>query len=312
MIAVGGENLIDLVSTSSEGGLPVYTAHPGGSPFNVAMAAGQQGAETAYLTPVSADRLGDLLAERLQDCGVSLAGGRSDKPTSLAVVSLSEGIPSYGFYRQDTAERQVTAAFLDDIMPQDTTIFHVGSACLIDGTDAAAWEDKYIRWHQSGRLTSFDPNVRPSLVCDAHSYRQRIRRMMQETDILKLSDEDLLWLYPDTDFQMACSACFADSPAALTIITCGAEGVIARHGQVSVRLPAYPVGTLVDTVGAGDTFMASVLVWCMDNHLTSRADLETLSGQQLHDVLGRAATAAALNCRKQGCQPPTKAEIDNP
>ena len=106
MIAVGGENLIDFVSTSSKDDLPVYTAHPGGSPFNVAMAAGRQQAQTCYLTPISSDKLGDLLAARLTDSDVKLAGRRSEKPSSLAVVSIEGGFPTYGFYHRDTAERQ--------------------------------------------------------------------------------------------------------------------------------------------------------------------------------------------------------------
>ena len=133
MIAIGGENLIDLVNSSVQGGLPAYTAYPGGSPYNVAMADALQGVATAYLTPISTDSLGDLLAGRLEECGVHLTGGRSDKPTSLAVVSLQDGMPSYGFYRNDTAERQVTIRFLDAVMPKDVILFHVGSLGLIEG-----------------------------------------------------------------------------------------------------------------------------------------------------------------------------------
>ncbi len=310
MIAVGGENLIDLVSTSSADGYPAYTAYPGGSPFNVAMAAGRQNAATAYLTPISSDRLGVLLAECLTNAGVTLAGGRSQRPTSLAVVSVHEGIPSYGFYREGTAERQITQDFLDRVIPQQANIVHLGSACLIEGADASAWEAQFSKWHRAGRLTCLDPNVRPSLVSDASAYRLRMKRMMGVADILKLSDEDLHWLYPDCDFETACAACFADSHAALSVITCGAEGVLAICGGRSVRLPAFPVRHLVDTVGAGDTFMASLLVWCADNQIRGRTDIETLGERNLWSMLARAAAAAALNCGAQGCQPPTKQQID--
>ena len=311
MIAVGGENLIDLVSISSEDGPPVYTAYPGGSPFNVALAAGRQGAPACYLTPVSCDRLGDLLQAKLTECGVQLVGGRSDKPTSLAVVSVQDGSPSYGFYRQDTAERQVSSAFLDSVMPDDATIFHLGSAALIDGADAQAWEEAFATWSQSGKLTSLDPNIRPSLVSDADHYRKRIRRMSAVTDILKLSDEDLLWLYPDHGFEAGCSACFADSNAALTVITRGADGAKAKWGERVFDLPAFPVGTLVDTVGAGDTFMATLLVWFAVHNVTTRSDIDNLREQQCEQALQRSSVAAALNCRKQGCQPPTAAEIND-
>lgn len=311
MIAVGGENLIDLVSTSSKDGLPVYIAHPGGSPFNVAMAAGRQQAQTCYLTPISSDKLGDLLATRLTDSGVTLVGGRSDEPSSLAVVSIEGGIPSYGFYRRGTAERQVDTAFLEQIMPDEIQILHLGSLALIDGADAAAWEAALSRHHQAGKLTSLDPNIRPSLVADADSYRGRVKRMMQSADILKLSDEDLQWLYPGRDLQAGFAACIADSTAALIILTQGEKGILAQAGTEQFKMPAHKIDDLQDTVGAGDTFMASLLVWCLDNQKTSRSALEQLSRAEIETALQRAAIAAALNCQKQGCQPPAASEIDS-
>ena len=311
MIAVGGENLIDLVSTSSKDGLPVYIAHPGGSPFNVAMAAGRQQAQTCYLTPISSDKLGDLLATRLTHSGVTLLGGRSDEPSSLAVVSIEGGIPSYGFYRRGTAERQVDTAFLEQIMPDEIQILHLGSLALIDGVDAAAWEAAFSRHHQAGKLTSLDPNIRPSLVADADSYRGRVKRMMQSADILKLSDEDLQWLYPGRDLQAGFAACIADSTAALIILTQGEKGILAQAGTEQFKMPAHKIDDLQDTVGAGDTFMASLLVWCLDNQKTSRSALEQLSRAEIETALQRAAIAAALNCQKQGCQPPAASEIDS-
>lgn len=315
MIAVGGENLIDLVSTSSKEGLPVYTAHPGGSPFNVAMAAGQQGAQSCYLTPISSDKLGDLLAAKLEDAGVMLAGGRSDKPSSLAVVSIQEGIPSYGFYRRDTAERQVTTNFLNRITPEEVKILHLGSAALIEGEDAEAWEAAFASHYQAGRngahkLTSLDPNIRPSLVADADSYRARVKRMMQHADIVKLSDEDLHWLYPGTTLEAGFTACISDCAAALIVLTRGADGIIARANGTLFEMAAHKIDNLVDTVGAGDTFMASLLVWCSRNQIDSRTELEKLSEAQIKQALQRAAIAAALNCQKQGCQPPSLQEID--
>ncbi|CAI8324403.1 MAG: Fructokinase [Rhodospirillaceae bacterium] len=315
MIAVGGENLIDLVSTSSKEGLPVYIAHPGGSPFNVAMAAGQQGAKSCYLTPISSDKLGDLLVARLEAAGVMLAGGRSDKPSSLAVVSIEDGIPSYGFYRRDTAERQVSTDFLNHITPDEVQILHLGSAALIDGEDAQAWEAAFVKHHQAGRegaaaLTSLDPNIRPSLVADADSYRARVKRMMQHADILKLSDEDLHWLYPAATLEEGFEACMRDSKAALTVLTKGADGIIAQASGTPFEIPAHKIDNLVDSVGAGDTFMASLLVWCNHHQITSRSALENHSEAQIKQALQRAAIAAALNCQKQGCQPPSRQEID--
>jgi len=309
MIAIGGENLIDFVNTSSDKSLPTYTAYPGGSPYNVAMAAALQGADIAYISPISKDVFGDLLAGKLKDCGVHLLGGRSEKPTSIAIVSLQDGIPNYRFFRADTAERQVKICFLNKVIPEDIILLHVGSLSLIDGDDAQVWEDKFIQWHRAGRLTSLDPNVRPFLISDAKSYRRRIRNMMGSTDVLKLSDEDLLWLYPDRDFNHACEACFSDSKATLNVVTRGAGGVLVKSGEHAICLPAFPVKTIVDTVGAGDTFMGTLLSWLMENGFKNRKNLENLTRSHLEEALTRATIAAALNCTKQGCQPPDQNDI---
>ncbi len=315
MIAIGGENLIDLVSTSSTEGLPVYVAHPGGSPFNVAMAVGRQGAKSCYLTPISSDKLGDLLAAKLEREGVVLAGGRSEKPSSLALVSIENGIPSYGFYRSDTAERQVSKNFLNHIIPFDVQILHLGSVALIDGEDARAWEAAFAKHHQAGRdgaasLTSLDPNIRPSLVADADSYRARLKRMMQHADILKLSDEDLNWLYPGTTLEEGFKACVGDGAAALTVLTKGANGIVVQASGPMFEIAAHKIDELADSVGAGDTFMASLLVWFSRNKVTSRSELENLAEAQIKEALQRAAVTAALTCQKHGCQPPSLYEID--
>ena len=108
MIVIGGENLIDLVSSSfNSEGLPIYLANPGGSPYNVAIATSKLGAKVSYLTPLSKDTLGKLLSSKLKESGVKILSKSISNPTSLAVVSIRNGIPSYSFQRKETAERKV-------------------------------------------------------------------------------------------------------------------------------------------------------------------------------------------------------------
>ncbi len=108
MLVVGGENLIDLISEESRDASIIYRPHLGGSPYNTALAAGLMGAEVGYLTPLSMDHFGEELSRSLQDAGVKQMGRRVEAPTSLAMVTLTEGSASYHFYRQGTAERLVT------------------------------------------------------------------------------------------------------------------------------------------------------------------------------------------------------------
>jgi len=310
MISVGGENLIDLVSgEAAANGLPQYVANPGGSPFNVAMAAGRQGRQVAYLTPVSEDALGELLAECLVQSHVELVAPRLPHPTSLAVVSITDGIPSYAFHRNGTAERQVSIDSLERDMPAATTLFHVGSLGLIDGDDADSWERFFVDCQTRGLMTSMDPNVRPGLIKDRDGYIARIRRMMRHVDIFKLSDEDLEWLYPDRSPDEALAACRADCDAVLFILTLGGAGSRAFLGGIELQADAPAVENLVDTVGAGDTFMATILSWVVESGLVTRAALAAIDEDTLRAAIHRAGAAAAINCGRSGCNPPWREEL---
>ena len=307
MLFVGGENLIDLVQLDQQDGLPLYQAIPGGSPFNLAIAAGRQGLQTGYLTPISTDKSGDLLAARLDQAGVVLAGGRHPAPSSLAMVTLTNGVPSYSFYRDGTAERQISEDRLTAALTTDARLFHIGSLALAGGADADVWEALSARCKQAGIAVSLDPNVRAGLIADPDSYRARLARMMQLADIIKLSDEDLTWIYPDQSEQDALAQLVKDSGASVLVLTRGENGASLFHDGQWHDEPVAPMDELKDTVGAGDTFMATMLVWLVQNEAIGQ-----LAGLSLGDKLAmvrRAAQAAAINCSRQGCNPPFADEM---
>lgn len=307
MLFVGGENLIDLVQLDQQDGLPLYQAIPGGSPFNLAIAAGRQGLQTGYLTPISTDKSGDLLAARLDQAGVVLAGGRHPAPSSLAMVTLTNGVPSYSFYRDGTAERQISEDRLTAALTTDARLFHIGSLALAGGADADVWEALSARCKQAGIAVSLDPNVRAGLIADPDSYRARLARMMQLADIIKLSDEDLTWIYPDQSEQDALAQLVKDSGASVLVLTRGENGASLFHDGQWHDEPVAPMDELKDTVGAGDTFMATMLVWLVQNGAIGQ-----LAGLSLGDKLAMvrgAAQAAAINCSRQGCNPPFADEM---
>ena len=309
IIAVGGENLIDLVEKKQEDHLPHYIAHPGGGPYNIAMAAGRQGGGVVYLTPISVDRLGQMLAQNLIDSHVELLGPRVSLPTSLAIVSIKDDKPSFQFYRDDTAERNVTREMLATILDDNPWVFHIGSLALASGEDAEAWEEYFMAMHEKGVVTSLDPNVRPNLIPDRDSYIRRLERMIACADILKLSDEDLLWLYPDQTSEEAFEHICALSGDGVKVMTKGADGAFAKSNSAEQTITSIPLEMLADTVGAGDTFMATMLVWLRDNNVLTREDINQLNENQLKALLQKASLAAGLNCMKYGCNPPTSDEI---
>lgn len=157
MIVCGGENLVDVIEMGDEQQDRVFHAVPGGSPYNCTRALGRLGMPTGYLTPISSDRFGDdLLAGLLAD-QVRHLGARPDAPTSLAMVTLSDGQPDYRFYRNGTAERMVTPEVLRATMPEQAEAFHIGSLALCTGKDAAAWSDLFIDCARRGIFTSLTP-----------------------------------------------------------------------------------------------------------------------------------------------------------
>ncbi|NDH20609.1 MAG: carbohydrate kinase [Rhodobacteraceae bacterium] len=308
MITIGGENLIDYVQTEVKDGLPVYTAIPGGSCYNVAIAAARQGQTVSYVTPISTDSLGNVLAQRLIDDGIQLATPRTDAPTSLAVVSVNNGQPSYQFYRSDTADRQITPDTLDAAISQETRVFHIGSLALIEGADADLWEQRFATLSANDVITSLDPNARPVVVKDKDQYVARLLRVMKHARVLKLSDEDLEYLAPDQPLMEAFEQICSETQAAIIILTKGADGAVVRCGSTQFDVAATQANPLVDTVGAGDTFMGTLLVEISKTGL-SASELGSIAENELTRIVTRAAKAAALNCQSAGCNPPYEQDL---
>ena len=127
MIVVGGDNLIDLIESARSDGVVSFTGARGGSGYNTARAVARQQQVVGFITPIAMDNLGHFLADKLLADGVELLSPRSEKPSSLAVVTLIDGQPSYQFYRDDTAERQVDLTFLQNKFPAKGRAFHLTS-----------------------------------------------------------------------------------------------------------------------------------------------------------------------------------------
>ena len=313
MILVAGENLVDLLPTEAGAdGEPRFAARPGGSPYNCARALGRLGARVGYLTPISTDPMGDLLAAGLAEAGVRHLGGRSPRPAALALVTLADGQPHYRFYRTGTADRDVTAATLSAANFTEARVLHMGSMAFLDGPDAEALADLFTDTARRGLVATLDPNIRPAALpaCKEPAYRARLARLCAAATLIKLSDEDLAWLHPGLPLETAAMALQAAHAPPLLVVTRGAAGVLAFAGARRLTLPAAPVARLADTVGAGDSFMAALLASLDASGQLSRAAIAALPEAELAAHLTRATCAAALTCSRPGCDPPTKAELD--
>lgn len=309
LIVVGGENLIDSIQDTSGTAADGFFHNLGGSPYNVAMALGRQAVATHYITPISTDDFGQRLAAHLIAQGVVTAGPRLDAPTSRAIVTLKDGVPQYRFLREGTAERMITAQMLQAAMPAGARHFHVGSLALAGGADAAIWEAAFVAAAEGGLCTSLDPNVRASLIDAPEAYRARITRLLGYATIVKLSDEDLEWLYPGLSQSAAIETLRSQTKAQLVALTKGPEGAEAWTGRHHVSLGNPSLSKLVDTIGAGDTFMASLLAGLAHQGRLSGRSIAELSEADLSALVQRGIYAACLNCTREGCDPPSAAEL---
>lgn len=297
-----GEALIDFVPVPAPDGGPAYAPRCGGSPFNAAKAAALAGAEVGFLGALSTDLFGEMLAADLARHGIDTgAAPRLPAPTTLAFVDLQSGEPRYAFFNEGTATRLVApdpAAF----RPGPGDVVDFGSISLIDlpGADAIAGFAEAV----AGRaLIAIDPNARPGMTPDLAAWRHRIGRIMAVADIVRLSVEDLGALAPGTapgDFAQDRIA----GGASLVVVTHGADGAEAWTAASRVRVPGHAV-PVVDTVGAGDTLMGTLLAQLAAGGHTERDTLARLPGETVAAALETAVAAAALNCTASGCAPPT-------
>ncbi len=309
MILVGGENLIDFIQVKSTRMPPKFQAIPGGAPYNCAKAIGIQGESVGYITPISTDTMGDLLEQELIRCGVNYCGPRREEPSSLALVTLSNGQPNYQFYRENTADRMVTIDELNKNTPTNTKAFYLGGLAISGGKDAEVWASYFLSLKKKNIFTALDPNIRPDHILDTECYKARLSKLLKAADLIKLSDDDLAWLFPNLDTNKAAQKLHKQFSASMVVITLGSEGAFALWDTNRLQVPAAPVKKLEDTVGAGDTFMATLLAGLNRTNKLASQSLKNLSKPEVDHLLKTSATAASLNCEQSGCNPPTLQEI---
>ena len=286
MILCCGEALIDMIATPTVSGDQGFVPHSGGAVFNTAIALGRLGAPAGMLTGLSTDMFGAQLAEALKASHVdSTHIIRSDRPTTLAFVQLKDGHASYNFMDENTAGRMLQPGDMPDQLPAVSAIYFGGIslACEPCADAYAALLDR----HGPERAVMMDPNIRPGFIQDQTRYRTRLNHMIAQSDIIKVSDEDLDWIIPGPEpLKDKVPLLLQTGPAAVIVTRGGdgASGYLADGTEVSV--PVTPV-QVVDTVGAGDTFNAGVL--------------ESL------DRAGHLSKSALRNLAPDACAPPLRA-----
>ncbi|MBR2655475.1 MAG: carbohydrate kinase [Loktanella sp.] len=301
MILCCGEALIDMLPRETAGGENAFAPHAGGAVFNTAIALGRLGAPVQFFSGLSSDLFGTILQDQLRASGVDASvAALSDRPTTLAFVTLTNGHASYAFYDENTAGRMLTP---DDLPDTQANALFFGGISLVVEPCAAAYEALMLR-EASRAVTMIDPNIRPGFIKDEAAYRARLDRMLAVADIIKTSDEDLAWLTGSDD----AAALRAKTGAAVVLLTRGADGVTVVTKDASFDVPALKAD-VVDTVGAGDTFSAGFLANLEAQGLLTKSAI-TGAGQ---DALTRAtafgARVAAITVSRAGANPPWASEL---
>ena len=300
-ILVAGEALIDLVPAPGN----VLSAHPGGGPYNVARTAARLGAPVAFLGRLSTDRFGRLLARELADDGVDLdAIVRTEDPTTLALAEFDgDGSARYRFYADGTSAAELTTRDTLRVAPERFSALHIGTLGLVIEPMSTAIE-ALVRSAPASMLVMVDPNCRPAAIADRAGYRRRVLRVLARADVVKVSDEDLEYLYPGRTPERAADALLAEGPG-LVLITRHARGAVVVTSAGATAVPSRPV-TVIDTVGAGDAFGGAFLAWWRNGGL-GRGDLGR--ADEVLEATRFACSVAATVCERAGAVPPTRDEM---
>ena len=274
----------------------------GGGPANTAKALARLGYEVDFIDGISTDTNGDTARKVLERDGVGLALSlKSDKPTCTATLTLdSQGGASYDFLIEGTATFDFKNSWLPDPERLKPSVLHIGTLATIIEPGATALFDWAVRVGEFAPII-FDPNIRPSVMDDRATYASNVEKWVSIASIVKVSDDDLKWLYPNETLDEVAHR-WIEQGVSCVVVTRGAHGLIGftEHGMEEVDGAKI---TVVDSVGAGDTVGAIVVEGVIQHSVAG------LQGHVLNEVLHKAAIAAGITCSRAGAEPPYKHEL---
>jgi len=293
-----GEVLIDLIPDGTE-----RKAVVGGGPANTAKALAKLGIDTQFIDGISSDKYGQMALKELHNDTVKLDFIHfSDKPTCLAILSLdSSGAASYEFMIEGTATFDFSASWLPEPQSLKPSLLHIGTLATVIEPGASV----LFGWAQSVASVApivFDPNIRPAVLGDRDDYVKKVEKWVEISSAVKVSDEDLNWLYPGKSINEIVNK-WLEVGVELVVVTLGDKGITAYRKNEQISVDAVKV-VVADTVGAGDTVGAVLVEAIVKNGLNK------LTGEVLKSMLNRAVKAAAITVSRTGANPPSKEEID--
>ena len=307
-----GELLIDFVSTTPDVTLaaaPGFVKAPGGAPANVAVGLAKLGIDAGFIGKVGADAFGDFLRETLAQHRVntdSLIADATARTTLAFVATRSDGMKDITFYRHPGADIQLSPDELDTDAIQSAALFHYGSVSLSHSPSREATLEAIKAAKTGGALLSYDANLRLMLWDDADDAKRWIWEVMPYADVVKISEEEWEFIMGDVSFATGAKRILEQQGASLVVVTLGEKGCYYTNGSAEGAVDGF-AAKVVDTLGAGDAFVAAML-----SQLLQHENLHSLDTSQLNAIMRYANAAGALATQKVGVIPalPTAAEIE--
>ena len=294
-----GELLIDFATVSTDAeGYPTMAAHPGGAPANFLAALTKFGAKTALLGKVGTDTFGKLLTGTLENAGIETRGllATDDVFTTLAFVTFDDrGDRAFAFSRKPGADTCITFEELDLGLIDEAKVFHFGTLSLTDEPARSATYRAVAYAKENGKLITYDPNLRKPLWADLEEARKQLLWGLTQADVVKISDEEVEFLF-GLGVEEGAAHILENYGVKLVFVTCGADGCFFRNAIASGHVPSLSGIKVIDTTGAGDIFGGSA-VWKL---LQLNKAPETLTGEELTDVVRFACTSAGLSTTRSG------------
>jgi len=231
-------------------------------------------------------------------------------PTTLGFAKITQGIANYAFYTNGSSDRSITLEEIKESVSSITQAIdciQIGSISLALAPGADAITD-FVLQRNNNCILSFDPNIRADLIEEREPFIMRMIKLFSSADIVKISDEDLEWIFPEIESLQAGAEKILALGATACIITNGKNGSFWYSKDITIQEPIFDI-PLVDTIGAGDTFHGGLLAYLHHNNLLNPQALKQISENQAREALTFATKAAAINCSRQGANPPTLKEL---
>ena len=308
MILCCGESLIDMIPEQTIKGSSGFVPYAGGAIFNTAIGIGRLECPVGLMSGISTDIFGQRLIAELTESNVDTSNViLSDRPTTLAFIQLNDGQATYLFYDENSAGRMIAVEDMPNQL-EAVTAFLFGGISLHSDPGAEAYV-QFAETHAEGSVVMVDPNIRPSFISNEILFRDRIERMFRLADIVKVSDEDLNWLFPKSGSLETKVSNLQKLGPKIVVLTRGGSGVQAWKPDGNPIFVESLKVDVVDTVGAGDSFNAGFLTSLSKADLLNKAAIRLISESDILSALNFGVHAAAITVGRAGANPPWKYEL---